>query len=426
MNDNSIKSISTISAGNKFSKKSYLLLVLLPFLLIAIYLILIASDRYAASAGFSVRSMNTQAGGDLLGNMTGLSAGGNSVSDSFIIIKFLESTDLLKSLLSDHDFIEIFGNEDVDSISRMKSNLKIENKLKYWKNYLKSSFTPSSGIIKFEVQAFNPKDSYELAQSILDEVKLLVNSLSERARKDTLIYAENDLKISEERLFLAREKLAEFRQKTNSLDLSASAMSQIDVLAKLEQNLIDINTRIEVLKSSLNHDAPSVKALEKKSRALELQISQKNGGLSITGQRSELSNLLAKQDKLQAEKEFAEQAYTLALASLESARVDASRNQRYLAVYSHPSLPEYPIYPKRFVYVCFSFLGLNIIWGILILLYESVRDHVMSGWHDNSSPKLNNKKRFLKKFLKLKKSPYLFFNDSNYRLLRYLRKFFKE
>ena len=366
--------------GYKCIKKTYLFFVLLPFLLIAFYFIFIASDRYASGAGFAVRSMSAQSGSDLLGSVTGLAGSGSSISDSYIVIKFLESRDLLESLIDETDFLQIYGNNTIDAISRISEELSIEERLKLWKRYIKASLDPSSGIIRFEVQAFNPKESYLMATKILEQVRILTNELSEQARKDSMSYAKQELALAEARLLEARTKLRLFRKNTNSVDLSASAMAQIELLANLEKELIEIKARIEVLKESLNKDAPSIKALERKAEALEFQISEKSGGLKITGQSNELSSLLANQEELQTQKTFAEKAYSSAMVSLEAARMEASRNQRYLAIYTHPSLPEYPMYPKRLLYSLFAFIGLNLLWALGMLIAATVQDHLMVGW----------------------------------------------
>ena len=62
-------------------------------------------------------------------------------------------------------------------------------------------------------------------------------------------------------------------------------------------------------------------------------------------------------------------AYSSAMTSLESARMEASRNQRYLAVYTHPSVPEYPLYPKRLLYSLFAFIGLTTFWALGSLIF---------------------------------------------------------
>ena len=410
--------------GNKRFKKTYILFVLLPFLLIAFYFLFIASDRYASGAGFAVRNMSAQSGTDLLGSVTGLVGSGTSTSDSYIVVKFLESRDLLQSLIDETDFLQIYGNNAIDAISRIPEDLLIEERLKSWKRYIDASFDPSSGIIRFEVQAFQPEEAHLIASKILEQVKVLTNELSEQARKDSMSYAEQELALAEARLLEARTDLRLFRKNTNSVDLSASAMAQIELLANLEKELIEIKARIEVLKESLNEDAPSIKALERKAEALEFQISEKSGGLKITGQSNELSSLLANQEELQTQKTFAETAYASAMASLEAARMEASRNQRYLAIYTHPSLPEYPIYPKRLLYSLFAFIGLNLLWALGMLIAFSVQDHLMAGWIEED---LNSSSgRFKQKLKKLFKNPYTFFEDSSIRLIQPLKKLFKK
>lgn len=423
MQINSLKNASS-PLGNQRFKKTYVFFVLLPSFFIAVYFLFIASDRYVSGAGFAVRNMSAQSGSDLLGSVTGLVGSGSSTSDSYIVVKFLESRDLMQSLMLKSDFLEIYGSQEIDFISRVPEDLKIEERLKSWKRYIEASFDPSSGIVRFEVQAFQPEEAHLMASLILSEVRALTNELSEQARKDSMYYADQELDLAEKRLLEARTDLRLFRKNTNSVDLSASAMAQIELLANLEKQLIEINARIEVLKESLDYDAPSIKALERKSEALEFQISEKSGGLRITGQSNELSSLLANQEELQTEKTFAEAAYASAMASLESARMEASRNQRYLAIYTHPSLPEYPIYPKRFLYCLFAFIGLTLLWALGMLITYSVKDHLMAGWIEEEQDKPSS--RFKQKLKKLFKKPHVFFEDSSLSIIRPLKRFFKK
>ena len=68
---------------------SAIICILIPGILGAIYFTTIASDRYAAGAGFSVRSMDTSAtGGDFLGALTGLSSIGSTTSDAYICLLY--------------------------------------------------------------------------------------------------------------------------------------------------------------------------------------------------------------------------------------------------------------------------------------------------------------------------------------------------
>ena len=126
---------------------------------------------------------------------------------------------------------------------------------------------------------------------------------------------------------------------------------------------------------------------------------------------------------MQTEKTFAETAYASAMASLESARMEASRNQRYLAIYTHPSLPEYPIYPKRLLYSLFAFIGLNLFWALIMLIILSIQDHLMAGWVDEGTDTSEGRYKQKLKKKKLLKNPYAFFEDSSISLIRPFKNF---
>lgn len=94
------------------------------------------------------------------------------------------------------------------------------------------------------------------------------------------------------------------------------------------------------------------------------------------GKPARLSAQLTQYEELQVEKEFAQKAYTSALASLESARVEAGRRQRFLAVYEKPALPEYPLYPRKILYPVLLTVFAAVLWGIGVLIVYSIRDHM--------------------------------------------------
>ena len=86
------------------------------------------------------------------------------------------------------------------------------------------------------------------------------------------------------------------------------------------------------------------------------------------------ADLVGEYERLQVDREFAEQAYTTALAAFDGARNEARRQSRYLAAHVRPTLAESSEYPDRPVklvtIVVFAFL----IWSVVILVAYSLRD----------------------------------------------------
>ena len=356
---------------------SFLIFVVLPSLLGAIYFTLIASDRYVAGAGFAVRSMEAGGSIDMLGAFTGLASTGSTTSDSYIVLKYLDSRDLLDQLQQDFDFRTAYSHKQIDSLTRLDPTLDIEHVLEYWKDRIHTSFDSASGIITFEVEAFSAADAKRVADLVLGYTQSLVNRLSEKARRDSVRYAENEVQRSETRLRDALQKIRGFREQNNSINPAASAQVQIELIGELEKQLLEIEARMSALGKTVDRSAPSMKALRRQADALKRQIEEKKGGINPGATSdSALSSLLAAYESLEVEKNFAQQAYASALASLESARVQADRQQRYLAIYSRPSLPEYPLYPRRILDTFLLFIVLFGIWSILTLIVYSVRDHL--------------------------------------------------
>lgn len=358
---------------------SFLICVLIPALLGAFYYAVLASDRYVSSAGFAVRGMDGGIGGDLIGAVTGLASTGSTTSDSYILLKFLKSRDLVERLENDFPFRQSYGADSIDFLSRLDPTRDIEHVVEYWASRIHTTFDSTSGIVTFEVEAFTPEDAERVATLVLSYGRELVNDLSSRARHDAVAYAESEVERAETRLRLALDALRVFRETERAIDPAGAARIQLELIGGLEQQLAGIRARIAALEGLVASDAPSLRSLVRQAEALEQQIVAQraeiganedgDAGTALTGQ-------LAAYETLEVERNFAQQAYASALSSLEKARVEADRQQRYLAVYSAPAVPQYPIYPRRALNTFLLLVGLTLVWSIGALIVYAVRDHL--------------------------------------------------
>jgi capsular polysaccharide transport system permease protein len=359
---------------------SFLLCVAVPASLGAFYFTVMASDRYVSGAGFAVRGMDAGGGGDFLGAVTGLASSGSTTSDSYILLDYLKSRDLVEKLEREFPLRASFSKEDVDMLSRLDPSFEIERVVGYWQSRITTSFAPSTGIVKFEVEAFTPEDARKLAALVLAHSKALVNDLSIRARRDALAHAEEEVAHAEARLKLALDAVRRFRETERSIDPVGDARAQTELIGGLERQLAELKARIAALKPSVSRDAPSLRNLMRQAEALEQQISAAREG-PIAGQAGDdptrLSGQLASFETLEIERSFAQKAYASAFSSLEKARIEAGRQQRYLAVYSAPAVPQYPAYPRRLVNSLLLLGGLCTAWGIGALIAYAVRDHML-------------------------------------------------
>lgn len=361
-------------------KVSFIFVVFIPFLLGAFYYSLWASDRYVSGAGFAVRGVNAGSGLDAVGALTGLASTGSTTSDSYIILEYLKSRDLLEKLQKDLDLRKAFTSRNIDFFSRMDEDLTIEEFVTYWRTMVSTSFDSTSGVLRFEVQGFTAEDAQHIAQKALFYIQELVNQLSETARQDSVKFANQEVSRAETRLRKALLQLRDFREKEQSLNPTASAQMHMELLGNLERQLVEIRARMAAISSSVSQDAPTMVALRRQAEAIEAQIATRTAGMtgkvSKTDAGAALSELLATYETLEVEKNFAQKAYESSLSFLEKARIEADRQQRYLAVYSNPALSEEPQYPRRLWMLFLLFTGLSCLWGVGVLVVYAIRDHL--------------------------------------------------
>lgn len=67
--------------------------------------------------------------------------------------------------------------------------------------------------------------------------------------------------------------------------------------------------------------------------------------------------------------------YKTALAALERGRVEATRTIKKVSVLQTPTLPEYPLEPRRWYNTLVFFLVAMLLAGVVHLVAAIVRDH---------------------------------------------------
>ncbi|MGH1331723.1 MAG: hypothetical protein ACRBBK_12640 [Paracoccaceae bacterium] len=359
---------------------SFLLLVVVPTGFVAYYFLAVASDRYAVESKFAIRSPGASAPTDLLGIVSSVSTASSTMSDSYMLVDFIESRDLLDRLEERLDLRKIYSQPGTDFLMRLDPESTKEDLVQYLQKVISIYFDTSSQILTLEVQAFTARDAQLISAAILEICDALVNEVSERARQDTMRSAEEEVRRTEALLAAQREKISAFRQTQQLIDPTASAGQQIELLGTLEGNIASARARLGSLKGVLDDDSPSVKNLKRQIAAMEAETENQQFlmGSGETGGPDGAQTLTSKigtYEDLAVDLEFLQHAYFAALASRETARIEANRMQRYLAAFVQPTLPEKAVYPQRvqniFIFIAFAIM----LWAIGLMLVYIVREH---------------------------------------------------
>ncbi|MFI4890471.1 MAG: hypothetical protein ACHQIL_08060 [Steroidobacterales bacterium] len=349
--------------------------VLFPTLCSAIYFGLIASDVYISESHFIVSSsqpsMSTGGISELLAG-AGLSQG---KSDSFQVRDYIMSRDALKELQDKLKVSEIYGRPEVSFFDRYPGliyDTSFEELFRYYSKHVGVDPESSSQISILSVRAFTAEDARKINAELLDMAERLVNTLNERSRRDLVEFSEKQVNIASERAKDAAIALLNYRSHQAVFEPNKEAAMQLDVVAKINSDLITIEAERAELKK-LSPDNPQIGALESASELLRKMIVTQSG--KVTNPNGSLSARAPEFERLALDVEFADKNLGMTLAELVSARAQAQKQQIYLERLTQPSVQDKSMEPKRIRSIFTSFIVSLLAWAIASILIASVREH---------------------------------------------------
>ena len=222
--------------------------------------------------------------------------------------------------------------------------------------------------------AFTPEDAQAIASAILARSGELVNRLADQAREDAVRFAREELGEAEEAVRVVRQRLADFRRANRIVDPSADAAGQMGLLNALQSELAQALVERDVLMSYAEQGDQRVIQADRRIDAISERIEDERASLGIAGATGTLPEVVGTYEELLVDLEFANTAYTQALAGVSAAQAEARRQSRYLAPHVEPTLASRALYPRRALIAGLVGLFLLLGWGIAMLVIYNVRD----------------------------------------------------
>ena len=360
----------------RFLRHPFTWWVLAPTLLAIAYFYGYASNQYVSEARFVVRSRADAPQVSLSGMLSAAvgGAGGAAAGEAYSVRDFLTSHDAVMRTNERLDLVRIWGRDEADLIARLWND-DPERLTKYYGSMVSVSFDSTTGVVTLRVRSFTPEDSKAIADTLLALSEQLVNSLSERAREDALRIARTEVGIAERRVLDSREALSRFREQQQELDSAGAVQAAVQAMGQLEGQLIAAQAELRERMSFMRPDNVALQNTRNRIEALERQI------VAERTRRTQGDGALAHQlgtfERLMLEREFADRQLASATTSLETARIEAQRQQMYLSRVVEPNLAVYPLYPRKLISVGSIFLGLSVAFGIGWLLVAGMREHAV-------------------------------------------------
>ncbi|MGD9544633.1 MAG: hypothetical protein AB7F41_08070 [Methylocystis sp.] len=368
-------------AGGGLIRHSFLIAVVLPTFLFWLYACFWQSDRYVAETRLTVRAQQEKKLAadptSIISKLTGGGGGNTSSQDAFIVLNYIKSRAIVADL-GGRDYMEKkFARPGVDYFSRLGRNANAEEIWKYWLSHISASVDTLSGILTVRADAFQPQDSLDIARDIVRLSERLVNKITLRNRSDALSRSELEVTLARQALADAREKTLQFRNKNVIIDPGSRAASIGELMGKLTLERIDIVNALSTFSSSLSNDAPSQRLQRTRLAAIDQQLAALKKKLADTQAPDTVSAQIASYERLKLDEQFAEKLYSIAQVSYHHARQELEKQQLYMVTVVEPTLPESATYPKAAINTILLFCALLVAWAAISLILASIDDHMV-------------------------------------------------
>lgn len=363
---------------NKIFSPLLWLTVIIPTITAISYFGCVASDQYISESSFVVRSpSNPSSGVSGLGVLfQGLGGMSRAQDDTYTVQEYMRSRTALDALTADNMPVRNYYENKGDIFSRFNGfgwHDSNEAFYQYYRKKISINFDSVSGIATLRVLSFDPKESHQINQALLQKGEMLINQLNQRARSDTISFAQENVKQAEEHVKNTADKLMVYRIENGIFDLKEQSSAQLNLVSKLQDELIVIQTQLDQVRA-ITPDNPQIAGLQTREKSLRDEI-KKQSDLIAGRNRASMASRAAEYQRLMLENELAEKQMAAAMTSLESARAEADRQQLYLEVVAKPNVPDMSQEPKRLYNTLATFVIGLMLYGVLSLLLASVREH---------------------------------------------------
>ena len=308
--------------------------------------------------------------------MAGLPVGGDQATANVVAVlnsntlreRVVKDLNLLDEILKDKK--SEFKRPYQEAGIRLKSNIKINEDKK-------------TGTIKIEVDWKDPDIAQKINESIIKNLRQILNEKSFTVAKMNRIFYENELNKTLESLKLAMNKLNEYQKTKKVIMPEQQLQSQLALYGSLISEKIELEGKLRNLSNIYNPEAPQIKEIQTRLAYINQKISEIEGEINTKSPISTEKTLEALPDYMQLylQVQQLKGKYEVLTKLLDQSRLDELKENLYVEVIDNPTYPEKPSKPKKKLMVAVAFVS-SLFLAIFIVF---IREYIKSRKMENQS-----------------------------------------
>ncbi|SPH24308.1 hypothetical protein DEA8626_03359 [Defluviimonas aquaemixtae] len=350
--------------------------VIFPTALAGWYFFRLATPLYATTSEFVIQQAESASSG--IGSMFRGTQFATS-QDSIAVQGYLQSRDAMLRLDHDLGFKQHFSQGFIDPLQRLEPEATNETAYKLYKRNVRIGYDPTEGLIKMEVIAADPAVSQNFSEALLGYAEQQVDQLSQRLREDQMQGARASYEDAEVKVLEAQQHVLALQEELGILDPLTEQSSVMSQVGTFEVELQKKRLELRQLLDNTRPNQARVDATRGDIRRLEALIAELRSQLtnSMNGEAS-LAQITGRLRIAEADLETRQLMLSQALQQLETARIEANRQVRYLETSVSPVAPDEPTYPRAFENTLLAFLIFGGIYLMLSLTASILREQATS------------------------------------------------
>jgi capsular polysaccharide transport system permease protein len=350
--------------------------VLLPTLLAGYYYAVMATPLYTTQSEFVIQQAENQtAPGGLAGMFSGTALA--TSQDSVTVQSYLQSRDAMRRLDDDLGFKAHFSAPGLDPLLRLDPDATSEAAYKLYRKMVQIGYDPSEGIIRMEVRATDPQTSAAFSRALISYAEEQVDQLTQRLRADQMSGARESFEEAEAKMQAAQARVVELQERFNVLSSDVEVSLLTTQISTLETELTRERLTLQEMLANPSPNRARLEPLQRRIANLEAEIATLRARLTQDGADG-VSLARVSSELVMAEADVQTRQLMLAqsLQQLESARIEANRQVRYLSLGVTPIPPDEASHPRAFENTVLAFLVFSGIYLMLSMTASILREQV--------------------------------------------------
>lgn len=338
--------------------------VIAPTILAGYYYYRLATPLYATRSEFVITQADAQSMGGI-GSLFGGTQLGTS-KDSITVQGFLQSRGAMLRLDKEEGYRAHFSQDFIDPLQRLDPGASDEATYRLYSRNVKVAYDPTEGILKMEVVAADPATSQRFAEALIAYAEEQVDDLTLRVREDHMKDARAVYEDAERKVREAEQTVLDLQTRLGVLDPKAETGVAMGQVAELEGLLAQKELQLRQLLDNPKPNQARVDGVKGDIERLKVQIASLRDAMTGTAEEGEsLANITGQIRIAETELLTRQQMLAKSLEQLETARIEANRQVRYLSVGVSPVAPDEATYPRAFENTVLAFM---IFMGIYLML----------------------------------------------------------